>query len=48
MFGECMNEAGGMNLSKYNHPSDICVDGMILNYASYFLFRKRMGDLLGI
>ena len=36
MFDECMNEAGGMNLSKYNHPSDICVDGMILNYASYF------------
>lgn len=36
MFGECMNSDGGMNLSKYEHPSDICVDGMVLNYASYF------------
>ena len=36
MFGECVNEDGGMNLSKYEHPSDTCVDGMVLNYASYF------------
>lgn len=36
MFDECMNHDGGMNLSKYEHPSDICVDGMVLNYASYF------------
>jgi len=36
MFNECMNLEGGMNLSKYEHPSDICVDGMVLNYASYF------------
>lgn len=36
MFDECLNKDGGMNLSKYEHPSDICVDGMILNYASYF------------
>jgi hypothetical protein len=36
MFVECMNSDGGMNLSKYEHPSDICVDGMVLNYASYF------------
>ncbi len=32
-----MTNYGGMNLSKYNHPSDICVDGMVLNYAAYFL-----------
>lgn len=36
MFNECMNGDGGMNLSKYEHPSDICVDGMVLNYAAYF------------
>lgn len=36
MLNECMTEYGGLNLSKYEHPSDICVDGMILNYASYF------------
>ena len=36
MFDECMNADGGLNLSKNEHPSDICVDGMILNYASYF------------
>ncbi len=36
MFDEGLNETGGLNLSKYDHPSDICVDGMVLNYASYF------------
>jgi hypothetical protein len=36
MFAECINSDGGMNLSKYEHPSDIAVDGMVLNYASYF------------
>lgn len=36
MFDECQLEDGGMNLSKHEHPSDICVDGMVLNYASYF------------
>ena len=41
MFDECMNEVGGLNLSKYDHPSDICVDGMILNYASYFCKEER-------
>ena len=36
MLDECMDEKGGMNLSRNRHPSDICVNGMILNYASYF------------
>jgi hypothetical protein len=36
MFSECQLDEGGVNLSKYDHPSDIAVDGMILNYASYF------------
>lgn len=36
MFAECQLNEGGVNLSKYDHPSDIAVDGMILNYASYF------------
>ncbi len=48
MLGECMNEAGGVNLSKYDHPSDIGVDGMILNYASYFCGEDpRLGKLAG-
>lgn len=36
MFDECMSADGSLNLSKYDHPTDICIDGMILNYASYF------------
>ena len=36
MLDECMTTYGGCNLSRYEHPSDICVDGMILNYAAYF------------
>lgn len=37
MFDECQLEDGGLNLAKSKLASDICVDGMILNYASYFL-----------
>lgn len=36
MFRDCMLENGGLNLSRNQHPSDVCVDGMALNYASYF------------
>jgi hypothetical protein len=36
MFDECQLESGAMNLSKYDHPGDVCIDGMILGYASYF------------
>jgi hypothetical protein len=36
MFDDCMNADGGLNLSKHEHPSDICVDGMALQYAAYF------------
>jgi hypothetical protein len=36
MLDECMQIDGGMNLSKHEHSGDICVDGMVLNYASYF------------
>lgn len=36
MFDECQLVDGGLNLSKYDHPSDVAVDGMILNYAAYF------------
>jgi len=36
MFEECQLPDGGMNLSKYEHPSDVCVDGMVLAYSSYF------------
>lgn len=46
MFDECQLENGGMNLSKHEHPSDICVDGMALNYASYFCGEEpRLGRL---
>jgi hypothetical protein len=46
MFDECMSEDGGMNLAKYEHPSDVCVDGMVLNYASYFCREEpRIGKL---
>lgn len=36
MLDDCMAEDGSINLAKSNLPSDVCVDGMILNYASYF------------
>lgn len=36
MFEECALEDGGLNLAKSDQPSDIAVNGMILNYASYF------------
>lgn len=28
---------GGINLAKTIHESDVCINGMILNYSSYFL-----------
>lgn len=36
MFDACALPSGAMNLSKHDHPGDTCVDGMVLNYASYF------------
>jgi len=36
MFDECMLPDGGVDLSKSKLPSDICINGMVLNYASYF------------
>ncbi|HOZ38647.1 MAG TPA: hypothetical protein PLH64_07875 [Anaerolineaceae bacterium] len=36
MFEECALEDGGLNLAKSDLPSDVAVNGMILNYASYF------------
>lgn len=35
-LADCMLENGGMNLSRYEHQSDMGVDGMVLNYAAYF------------
>lgn len=37
MIEECQLSDGGLNLAKSEMASDICVDGMILNYASYFI-----------
>jgi len=36
MFEEFALEDGGLNLAKSDLPSDIAVNGMILNYAIYF------------
>jgi hypothetical protein len=36
MLLECLPDNGALNLAKSNIPSDICVDGMALNYLSYF------------
>jgi len=36
MFDECQLPSGGVNLAKRPHPGDTCVDGMVLNYSSYF------------
>ena len=36
MFEECALEDGGLNLTKSDLPSDVAVNGMILNYAGYF------------
>ena len=46
MFDECMLPDGGVDLSKSELPSDICVNGMVLNYASYFCPEDpRLGKL---
>lgn len=36
MFQDCQKEEGSLNLSKYDHPSDLAIDGMALNYSAYF------------
>ncbi len=36
MLDECMKADGSLNLSKYEHPSDTCVDGMALTYSAWF------------
>lgn len=50
MFAERMKEDGSINLAKSDLPSDVCVDGMILNYASYFHDRgdevKKLVDFI--
>lgn len=33
---DCMLENSGMNLSKYEHPSNMGVNGMVLSYTAYF------------
>jgi hypothetical protein len=46
MFDECMLPSGSMNLSKHDHPGDTCVDGMVLNYSSYFCPEEARLDRL--
>lgn len=46
-FDECMLETGGINFAKTMVQSDVCVDGMILDYASYFCpDEKRIVNLV--
>ncbi len=47
-FDECMLENGGINFAKTIVQSDVAVDGMILDYASYFCpDEKRIERLAG-
>lgn len=47
-FNECMLENGGINFAKTMIQSDVAVDGMILNYASYFCPEEsRLARLAG-
>lgn len=46
MFNDCQLSSGGLNLAKTRMPSDICVDGMILNYSSYYLTMKPILEKL--
>lgn len=46
-FDECMLETGGINFAKTMVQSDVCIDGMILDYASYFCpDEKRIVNLV--
>jgi len=40
-FDECMLDNGGINFAKSMVQSDVAIDGMILNYASYFCPDER-------
>lgn len=45
-FDECMLESGGINFSKTLIQSDVAIDGMLLDYASYFCpDEKRIQNL---
>lgn len=51
-FDECQLDSGGVNFAKSMIQCDICVDGMILDYAAYFCpddlrCEKLAGFLLG-
>ena len=53
LLDDCMREDGSLNLSKYEHPSDVCIDGMVLYYAAYFCaddprLTKLAGHLLSV
>ncbi len=53
MFDECQRLDGGINLAKSYLASDVCVDGMILNYSAYFCaddprITRLIDHLLGV
>ena len=43
ILAHSLGEDGGVNPSTTNRPSDVCVNGMFLNYAAYFGMEE--GDL---
>lgn len=45
-FDECMLDNGGVNFAKTMVQSDVAVDGMILDYASYFCPEEKRVDRL--
>ena len=36
-----LDKDGGLNISRGNLPADVCVNGMILNFASYFQAEEK-------
>lgn len=42
MFFEAVGNDGGINYSRYQKHSDVCITGMVLNFASYFKVKKNL------
>ena len=36
IFDECVYKDGSINFAKTDLPSDVCINGMVLNYSAYF------------
>lgn len=42
MFFEAVDNDGGINYSSHQKHSDVCITGMVLNFASYFKVRNNL------